>query len=130
MLTICARWEDQQMHPKIEWRMWRQLKGAFNIYRFAMTPIAGFERHRLDQYETFEEALDSCEGERVFLEPTGHKSICDIPKGNIVLILGNTTNSNMEYAQRNQTYSIATPNRTDMYGMNAAAIALAYRYEC
>lgn len=132
MITVVARWEDQQMPPELEHRMWRQLKGAFTTepaeMRLIFTPKL-HESHGVEQYDTMDEALAAAgDGDRVFLEHTGYKSMGDIPQGDIVLILGNTKYSNMEYANVDETYRIHTPSAAVLYGHDAAAIALAIRY--
>lgn len=118
------------MPPENEWQLWRQLRGAFHVNRFHMVPvIEGFQRGTVFQYETMEEALEAATGDRAFLEPTGQNSIGDLPQGDIVLVLGNTEWDNMKLAKVEETYRINTPSRTVLYGSNAAAIALAIRYE-
>ena len=118
----------------LEWRMWRQLRGAFEIDEFIFVG----EKH--DGYEfrqapTMKDALavlpPDCQ--RVFLEPTGLLSIYDLARmtflreGDIALIVGNTEHSNMNHALPHEAYRINTPGKTDLYGINAAAIALAVR---
>lgn len=134
MLTVVSRWETSQLHPLEEWQLWRQLRGAFGIDRFVMVPKQeDFDRVSIiDQFDTMEEALAFCEGrgERVFLEPNGRKTMAEIPKGDIVLICGNTPQSNMMYAKIGEMYAISTKGETrhnHLYGPNAAAIALAIR---
>jgi hypothetical protein len=131
MITVIARWEDTQMPPEVEYQLWRQIKGAFEVDRIIFVPIAkGMENYHLEQYDTMEEALDAAStGRRVFLEPDGHYCIGgNIPQGDIVLITGNTNNNNKGYAKKEETYSITTPRRTHLYPTEAAAIALATRY--
>jgi hypothetical protein len=136
MITVVTRWETTQMEPMLEWRMWRQMRDAFRITRFIFTPIMP-EMNNIDieQYETMEEALAAAEGvgEFIFLEPTGTKTVDEIPKegdGNIVLILGNTPHHNLALANEDQTYRIETHGRYGhLYGINAAAIALAMRFK-
>lgn len=117
------------MPADMEWRMWRQLKGAFSIDRFVFSDIQeGVDRYPLEQFATMEEALATCTGARIFLEPSVPKGMSDIPlTGDIVLVLGNTAMGNSDLALPEECYAISTPNPTDMYGINAAAIALAYR---
>lgn len=38
MITVVSRWESMQMEPELEWKMWRQLKGAFGVERLIFTP--------------------------------------------------------------------------------------------
>jgi hypothetical protein len=130
MITVVARWETTQMPPETEFQLWRQLRGAFQINRMVFVPIMpSMVNYSISQYDTMEEALASCTGERVFLEPTGTKGMHDIPEGDIVLVLGDSGNSNLQYAQDDETYIINTPSvKTHLYGVNAAAIALAIRY--
>lgn len=133
-VTIITYWEGDQMQPDLEWRMWRQLRGAFAIepadMKFIFVPrLPKMDGYAFDQYDTMEEALTSHDmASRVFLEPTGYNTVHDIPQGDIALILGNTHNNNMHLAHVNETYAIATPGGADLYGINAAAIALACRY--
>lgn len=113
------------MPPQIEWNMWRQIRGAFKVQRVIMTPVNNM---RVEQYPTIEAALQTCSGSRVFLEPKGQKSLNEIPEGDIIIILGNTSMNNLSIAKPDETYRIDTPTTTDMYGVNAAAIAMAVRY--
>ena len=108
--------------------MYRQLRGAFKVNRFIFTPIDPtlLSYGGLDQYETMEEALLNTKGEWIFLEATAEKTLADIPDGDIVLIIGNTNESNIKHSTEAQRYRIETPIKSDLYGVNAAAIALAY----
>ena len=131
MITVIARWESTQMPEMVEWNMWRQLKGAFSIDRFIFIPRV----HKLDSY-TFEQADSVPEAlamtsqhKRIFLEPRGGIAVSEIAtlgNGDAVFVLGNTQYSNEEYAKANEMYRIETPGKTHIYGINAAAIALAY----
>ena len=106
--------------------MWRQLRGAFRIKRLVFSPIIP-ELHLVEQYPCLDEALASCQGQRVFLEPNGERAVSEIPSGDIVLVLGNTPMSNMAIAKPEETYKINS-EQGHLYGTNAAAIALAIRY--
>lgn len=129
MITVVARWEQTQMPPEVEWQLWRQLRGAFEIDRLVFVPERPeMKAYHVDQYSTMEEALASTVGQRVFLEPTGTKGMHDIPEGDIVLITGNTDNDNLQFAKEDETYKIKSPRRTHLYPSEAAAIALAVRY--
>ena len=134
-VTIVAYWETGQMSPLKEWNMWRQLKGAYHIDRFVFVPTKDYMANIsvIDQYDTMEEALASLpeETNRVFLEPSGYNGMYDLPHGDIALILGNTSRDNMAHAQVNETYAIKTEGgvaHNHLYGINAAAIALAFEY--
>lgn len=113
----------------VEWRMWRQLRGAFEINEFIFIGET-HDGYTFRQAPTMTDALallpEGCQ--RVFLEPSGYNSVSDIPSGDIALILGNTDRSNIEHAQVNETYRIHSPKATSLYGRDCAAIALAYRY--
>lgn len=129
MITVVARWETAQMPPAAEYQLWRQLKGAFKVQKIIFVPVVPMEGYHLEQYDTMDEALAAAGGgDRVFLEPNGTKGMGDIPQGDIILITGSTDAHNMEYAQVNETYKIASPVRAHLYPTEAAAIALAIRY--
>jgi len=131
MITIITRWEESQMPSQVEWQLWRQLRGAFKITKIVFTPvIEEMKIHKVDQYDTMADCIWNNEGagELVFLEPTGYNPVGDIPQGDIVMVLGNTDHDNMKYAKVNETYKIASPQRTALYPTEAAAIALAIRY--
>lgn len=117
---IVTRWEDTQMPRDLERRMWRQLKGAFGVQKLVFV-------ENDDDMAVALDALPSTTS-RVFLEPTGKNDLSAIPYGDIALILGNTQMHNRKFAQPHDTYRIQTPNGTDLYGTNAAAIALALRH--
>ncbi len=131
MITIVARWEQSQMPPEVEWRMWRQLK-AFGINRFVFVPIADeLRKIDIEQYATMEEALDNVpDGNRVFLEPTGNKGMNDLPPRDkdVVFILGKSSTNNVKHAKDDETYRIKEPMMSDMYPTSAGAIALAFWY--
>ena len=111
------------------WRMWRQLRGAFEIDEFMFVGSA-HDGYTFRQAPTMRDALallpEECH--RVFLEPSGYNSLYDMPKGHVALILGNTDKSNIEHAQVNETFRIAYPGPSSLYPTDAAAIALALRY--
>ncbi|MDH3194769.1 MAG: hypothetical protein OEL78_00500 [Hyphomicrobiales bacterium] len=86
------------------------------------------------QCETMEEALDVArrfapKAKRVFLEPKGTKTLKQLPKRDMILVLGNTETGNAEHAKPSEMYGIKSVGETDLYGVNAAAIALAVRHE-
>ena len=120
---------------ELEWRMWRQLRGAFEIDQFIFVGDK-HDGYEFRQAPTMKEALavlpPDCQ--RDFLEPTGYNPIHDLARmtslreGDIALIVGNTEHSNIDHALVAETYCIYTPGKTDLYGINAAAIALAVRY--
>ena len=80
----------------------------------------------VDQYDSMEEALDTCEGVRVFLEPTGTDRLEDIPLDtDIVLVMGHAGEGNKRRAKPGDlVVRIDSPGMTDMFAVNAAAIAL------
>lgn len=116
------------MDPSVEWRMWRQIRGAFKINRFVFTPTSRAGAGHNDTFPTMEAALQACQGNRVFLEPKGERTLAELPPRDedVVFVLGNTGRSNAKYAAPGETYRIWTPGTSDLYGINAAAIALSY----
>jgi hypothetical protein len=135
VITVVARWDSSQMEPELEWRMWRQLRGAFDIHSFIFTPVVD-EMSNIDirQAPSMHEALAvlSPDTQHVFLEPTGYKTVNDIPReGDIAIIVGSSTRDNVQYAEIEEMYSIVTAGddrHNHLYGINAAAIALAYHW--
>lgn len=106
------------MPKDLDKRIWRQLRGAFGVQQLIF----------VDNDEQLLEAIAKFPKESlVWLEPKGEKSIKELPDGDITLVLGNTQRGNMEFADPSQTYRIDTPFPTDFYGVNAAAIALAFK---
>jgi len=131
VITVITRWESTQMKPELEWRMWRQLRGAFDFRDIIFVPrLPKMDGYDFRQADTIEEALAVLpeHTERVFLEPTGNKPLTMLPDrlNDVVFILGNTAMSNLKQAEPDETYHIHTPQQTDLYGINAAAIALSY----
>ena len=109
------------MDAELEDRMYRQLKGAFTVgdscnFRIIMVPSV--------EYPTMEHALTQAHGQVCFLEPTGDKFVNELSQDDLTLVVGNTEHDNLEYANRGTTWRIATPKSTDLYGINAVAIAL------
>lgn len=115
MITIIARYESTQMPREVDRQMWRQLKGAMGVQRLVM----------VDTEEDIKRAIDFAHGQLVFLEPTGMHTVDEIPRGDIVLVLGNTAMNNLAYARREETFRVECVSQpTHLYGICAAAIAL------
>lgn len=137
MITIVTRWETTQLPPINEWQLWRQMKDAFGISRFVFVPVVdndfyGMDKNLFQQYPTMTEALAAQidRGELVFLESSGEQTVDEIPQGDIVMVLGNTSMDNLAHSNPEQRYRIEGGGRyNDLYGINAAAIALAMRYK-
>ena len=127
-INILARWDATNVDCVTEWRMYRQLRGAFALDKFIFTPIeSAHSGVAIEQYDTFEDALAAAPGVRVFLEPGGADTFADIPADqDVTFIVGNTENSNAAFIEVGDlSVSIASVNPTDLYGVNAVAIALA-----
>jgi hypothetical protein len=134
MITVIALWERTQLEPELELSMWRQLKGAFKQgdssgFQLVLVPILDEMRNRsVVQCETIDEALQYAQGPVCFLEPTGKKNMVDLaalPGVDLTIVLGNACRSNINLAG-DRAYRIDTPQPTDLYGINAAAIALSH----
>lgn len=128
MITLVGRWEDGWLDPKVELFMFRQLKGAFKFDRLVMVPKLLGPRTNVDQYDTMEEALASCDGKKVFLEPSGTTYLEDCPtEGNLVFVFGNALKCNQEHITEDDLkVRINTKGKTDMFAVNAASIVLNY----
>lgn len=116
------------MEPSLEWSMWRQLGGAFGIDSFIFTPeVSSVTSSKVTQCHSMEEALTFATGELVFLEPWAEKNLADLPQlDNYTLILSDTSQSNARFCTPENSYRICTPNKTDLFGINAASIALSH----
>lgn len=125
-VTVVGMWEHGWLDPKIELFMFRQLCAAYDVDRLVMVPQMLSDRTSVDQYDTIEEALDTCEGTIVYLEPEGEEMLHDFkhPK-DAVYILGKAMISNKH--REGVKVRIDTPNMTDMFAINAAAITLESR---
>lgn len=133
MITIITRWDAAQLDPEVEWQMWRQLIGFFNVHKvFAVPRIESMEgKGKLRQFDSMMEALLSLPQDtaRCFLEPKGYNALSALPTGDIALIIGNTNQHNLEHARVEETYVIQGESMTThLYGTDAAAIAMAVRY--
>lgn len=134
MIYIVARWETAQMANELEWRYWRQIRGAFfpspADVQFIFVPVsAELASITAHQFATMEQALDSLpDVPRVFLEPRGTRTLDDIPSGDVALICGNTEHSNDHLAKPSEMVRVRTPGRSVLYAHNAVAVALAHRY--
>lgn len=118
------------MCPACEWQVWGALKGPMGIDHFifvsdppVMTELA------YDHVKTMEEALALATGELVFLDATGTKDVSDIPKtGDVTIVVGATNVPLVSHAQPDQLYRIDQAGVGEMYGVNAAVIALDHRH--
>ena len=130
MLTVVTRWDTSTVKPRIEWRLWRQLRGAFGFDRFvAVPPLLENEGFKFDQFPTMTRALESCHGRRIFFEPHGPHTLGDIPRGDLVLVFGNTERGNSHHVGSDDyKVRLNSRNAVDLFGANAAAIALNYLY--
>lgn len=121
------------MPEMVEWQMWRQLKGAFQVDRLIFVPrVYKMDGYTFEQADSVPEALSmTSQHRRIFLEPRGGHPVSELAVlGNedAIFVLGNTQSSNEEFARTDEMFRIQTPGQTDLYGINAAAIALAYWY--
>jgi len=106
--------------------MWKQLCNAFDVDRLVMIPRLLPARTSVDQYDTLNEALQSCDGSIVALEPSGGAMLSDFEHPQkAVYVFGNaqTSNKHLDCEQ----VRINTPTMTDIFAVNAAAIVLADR---
>jgi hypothetical protein len=125
-ITLVGMWEKDWLDPKIELFMWKQLCHAFKVDRLVMVPPLLSKRDSVDQYDSIEEALESCEGQRVILEPKGDVMLHNFEHpSQVVYIFGNAWRDNQRID--GVKVRIDTPTMTDMFAINAAAIVLASR---
>lgn len=130
MITVIVPWDTVQLHPECEWQIWGALKGPLGIDHFifvsdpqVLTNLA------YDHVKTMDHAISLAQGELVFLDATGTKDVSEIPKtGDITIVVGSTNMSLIDHSTESQRYKIGQVSAGEMYGVNAAAIALAYRH--
>jgi len=123
MITLVGLWEKDWLEPKLEWAIWRQLKHAFQIDRLVMVPKLLPRVQSIDQYDTMEEALQSCEGDLIFLEPSGDHSLSFFSHPEkAVYVFGNAMMDNKRFQGLN--LRIPTPQDTDLFAVSAASIIL------
>lgn len=126
MITLVGRWEHGWLDNRTEYFMWKQLCAAFAVDRLIMVDVSDNLRIPIEQYETMEEAINSCDGNIVLIEPKGDVLLNDFKHPeNAVYVFGNAMNHNL--SQDGVTVKIDTPTMTDMFACNAAAIVLADR---
>lgn len=123
MITIVGMWETGWLEPKVELFMFRQLRGAFKYDRLVMVPKLLGNRTSVDEYDTMEEALESCEGELIFMEHRGDVMLHEFKHPQkAVYVFGNAMMHNLRFNGTN--VRIDTPEKTDMFAVNAASIVL------
>lgn len=126
MITLVGRWEKDWLEYRVELFIWKQLCAAFKVDRLIMVGKTGNPRITIDQYDTMEDALASCSGTFVFLEPKGDINLSDFTHPtDAIYVFGNAMNHNLQYD--GSKVRINTPTTTDMFAFNAAAIVLADR---
>ncbi len=127
MLTVAAYWDRTQMDPELEWRIWRQLKGAYGIGRFAFVPavshVAGITA---DFYPDMPAALATCVGHKVFLRLGGTDTINAVPADDdYTIIVGSTVDDLAGLPEVGDSdVELDAINPVDLYGTCAASILL------
>lgn len=126
LITIIGMWESEWLDPKIEMFMWRQLCAAYKVDRLVMVPKLLENRTNVDQFDTVAEAIKSCYGTKIIMEPKGNVKLNTLnhPE-NAVYIFGKAGKNNQDID--GMKVRIDTPTMTDMFAISAAAIVLASR---
>ena len=133
-IYIAALWDRIQLDPAIEFRQYRQLAGAFGLAGLYMAPrVTWLNQSGANNYDTLQEALEALPdpATRVFLCPSGECALEEVPAGSepLVLVIGDTKTSPAELAGPNDIIvSLSAPHPVELYGVNAAAVALAELY--
>ena len=124
-VSICGCLENGY-DKTLERLAWRQLKGAYNVH-LILAP---------KDFPTLEEAIDSLEGQKVFLIPPDRIESVDlrdfqIPEGTVNYIFGRAGDNMVRYVQEgDMVVSIHTPHNADMMSVAAASIVLNKHHEC
>lgn len=132
MLMVAYPWDTGQIHPECEWHLWHQLWGVWGVDMFHTSPVipAYAQNSNITQHATFEEAVAACTGQRIFLDANSPNTMVDLPANltDTSIIVGNTPISTVGMEQPGDlTCRVITPGAGDMYGVNAAAIVLAWQ---
>jgi tRNA(Leu) C34 or U34 (ribose-2'-O)-methylase TrmL len=126
MITLVGRWESGWLPHRTEYFMWKQLAAAYKVDRLVMVGKSGEPRIPIDQYDTIQEALETCTGDVFLLESKGKVLLADTPHSeDAVYVFGNAMNDNRD--QDGITVRIETPSQTALFAINAAAIVLEAR---
>jgi len=143
MITIIARWDYWDRLPTTEqgtyaeFTIWEQICLCYNVKKLIMVPR--LMNSTLEQYDTFEEALEHSQGKRVFLEKEQRaKVISRVPvflenyihPEDVTYVFGNTELDNSSWVREEDTLlSVRIPHNGDMYGVSIAPIVLNDRME-
>lgn len=127
--TVIFPWETTHLHPACEWTNWHQLR-ALGVDNYIMVadpnPMPSLA---YDCYPTMAEALTHAVGTLVLLDSTGSKTVAQIPKdGDVTIVVGSTSITLTSYGTADDRYAINQAGVGDMFGVNAAAIALDHRH--
>ena len=125
MITVCFAWDVAQVDPLLEWRVWRQLRGAFAVDRLVAFPISDeieAAQINVEQYATAQEALDTCQGTKVVLDPAGDPYV-ELPAGDLTIVVGSTL-QDLSDCTGDCRVMLPTSSPVDLYGFNAAAVML------
>lgn len=131
MNSVLIAWESGWLEAKVEAFMWKQLLSAYNFDHLYAAPkkLQG-DRAKLNQYDSFESALQNIEGKRVFVCPPGrHEREQDIenymfPKS-ACYVFGNAVDNCVRFIKEDDdVVTIRTVCNTDMFAISAAAIIL------
>ena len=129
MVTIIGYWEKDWLDPKVEFFMMKQLKSAYKVDRVIMIPKLLSERTSLDQYDTLEEALDTVDGELIYMEHTADSLLQNFKHPeNAVYVFGKVGVSH-KHREDGVKIRIDTPGESCLFAANALAITLENRNE-
>lgn len=133
MLTVIGTWEPG-LHTDdvfVEWRMWKNVCRAYAVDRWIMVGIKDQAPGGVCEcIETMQDALDSAQGQRIFLIPHERDPIEDIDLfgDDFVFIFGNASENLKRFVTEDDTVAfIDTPKPFDMFAPVACGIVL---HEC
>jgi hypothetical protein len=127
MRSAIVRLETSWLDADVEAFMYRQLFEAFGVHKAIFVTNKILKRKRYAQVGSVEAALNLVEGRRIFLEPTGAKTISDIPnEKDLVFIVGNTQMSNAHLAEEDEMYRVKMrrPDYRGVFGVSILGAAL------
>lgn len=128
-ISIVIPWDYTQLEAPTEWNIWRQLRGAYGLNGFHVSPPMSMMNNVnvVTQYDTVAESLAGAgAGQKVFLRLGGTDSINTIPASDDYVLIAGSTGENLAGLPEAGDWDIELDavNATDLYGHSAMSILI------
>lgn len=129
MIELLYLWERGWLDSATEGFIWKQLGAAFDVDRIMAAPLVTGGPGKVEQFESVDQALATTTSRRVWLMPPGTHEGEDLATyrhpEDAVYIFGNASDDNLRHSSiADDLVSVYTARQVDVFGFNAAAIAL------